>query len=857
MAVNFPDNPNNGDTTVVNGVTYTYNSTNNLWKAGSSSSSGGGSGTTAYATAAELPQTATNGDLALVEETDKLYIWNDTAWYNIALINTAPSITQGGAGSYTLATDGTPTVITLTATDPESVPVTWSYAVTSGSLTNGGGVTATVTQADNVFTITPTTTTAYAGTFTLTFSVTDGANIVNDVNSFSLNFITVIENSKYTTALITTNGTSGTNTNIVDSSSNAFAITLNGTPQLQTFSPYRSGGYSMYFDSTYSQYLRIGYNTAFNYNSSTPFTIDMWFNPNVADTDNAHIASSNTGTGDNNLNWLFRQKADNTLRFVMLQSDGTVVVCDSTDSMNFREWNHVAVVMTGTSIKHWLNGVFQREVSFDGTPQVNGQIDIGAWGTTYYTGYISDFRYNVNEQVYTGTADITVPTERLTANAYTQLLACHLPYLADGSTNSRTITPFNVPKVAPLTQFDHDEFNSTDHGGSIYFEDGDYIISTDDSSLDVSGAYTAEAWIYVDTFPSGNIGNAGQGFVMARWTASGDQRSWGIFLGNNGAISLYHSATGSSSYQIANALAGTITGSMWHHVAATWDGTTMRLFVDGTLAAFAADSNGPYSTPNAGVTLNSLNVSLTGTGIKQYISDARYIPNQALYTADFTPPPAPLVSTNTAIHIKGTGADIIDKNQSVGAFTLVGNTTASLAQTKYAGASILFNGTTDYMTIPADNLFNFGTDDFTIECWIYYNSTPPAGSGYDYIWAFGDNNANGFGLYIWGGEPRIWNATNIFTTTNGAGSISSGQWYHLAFTRQNGTAKLWQDGVEIGSVANSNSLSGGLTSGVNLGRWSNINDGQYFDGYIEDFRVTKSLARYTANFTPPTGSLEG
>lgn len=124
------------------------------------------------------------GDQAYSSSNNSLYIWNGTGWYRIALINTAPSITDGGAGSYALSTDGTPTVITLEATDPEEVPLTWTYQVTSGSL----GSIATVTQADNVFTITPSTESANAGDFTITFTASDGVNTATASNTFSLTF---------------------------------------------------------------------------------------------------------------------------------------------------------------------------------------------------------------------------------------------------------------------------------------------------------------------------------------------------------------------------------------------------------------------------------------------------------------------------------------------------------------------------------------------------------------------------------------------------------------------------------------------------------------------------------------------
>ena len=154
------------------------------------SSSGGlswlepaGGGVTTYATIAELPLSGNDdGSLAFVSGNNRLYIWNGAGWFNIAMINTSPSITTGPDASYAFAVDGTPIVLTLVAEDPEGVPITWSYAVTTGSL----GSTATVSQSDNVFTITPST--SEAGAFGITFTASDGINLATAVSSFSLSF---------------------------------------------------------------------------------------------------------------------------------------------------------------------------------------------------------------------------------------------------------------------------------------------------------------------------------------------------------------------------------------------------------------------------------------------------------------------------------------------------------------------------------------------------------------------------------------------------------------------------------------------------------------------------------------------
>ena len=128
------------------------------------------------------------GDTALVTALNKVFMYTGSAWFLIAtMTNSSPTNITGVNSTYSLATDGTATVITAVSTDPEGFALTWSYAVTTGSL----GSTATVSQADNVFTITPSTTEADAGTFSITFSVTDGATgAVSAVSAFSLNFYT-------------------------------------------------------------------------------------------------------------------------------------------------------------------------------------------------------------------------------------------------------------------------------------------------------------------------------------------------------------------------------------------------------------------------------------------------------------------------------------------------------------------------------------------------------------------------------------------------------------------------------------------------------------------------------------------
>jgi hypothetical protein len=128
-----------------------------------------------------------DGDLLFVLDVKRTYMSDGKHWYlfSDAVTNQAPTTITGANASYELATDGTPRVLTLQSSDPEGIAaLNWSYAVTTGTL----GDTATITQLDNVFTINPSSVEAHAGTFSVTFSVTDGTNITTQVADFTLAF---------------------------------------------------------------------------------------------------------------------------------------------------------------------------------------------------------------------------------------------------------------------------------------------------------------------------------------------------------------------------------------------------------------------------------------------------------------------------------------------------------------------------------------------------------------------------------------------------------------------------------------------------------------------------------------------
>ena len=120
------------------------------------------------------------GEQVLVTSTNKLFIYTGVGWYLIAtMVNESPTAITGVNSTYALEGGTAATVITAISSDPEGFPLTWSSSVTSGSL-NG----CTVSNVENVFTVTPHATNE--ANFTLTISATDGIGYATFASVFDL-----------------------------------------------------------------------------------------------------------------------------------------------------------------------------------------------------------------------------------------------------------------------------------------------------------------------------------------------------------------------------------------------------------------------------------------------------------------------------------------------------------------------------------------------------------------------------------------------------------------------------------------------------------------------------------------------
>ena len=169
---------------------------------------------------------------------------------------------------------------------------------------------------------------------------------------------------------------------------------------------------------------------------------------------------------------------------------------------------------------------------------------------------------------------------------------------------------------------------------------------------------------------------------------------------------------------------------------------------------------------------------------------------------------------------------------------------------KKFGATSLY--VADNVTISSSDGFNMGTGDFTIEAWYYFTSFSNSFGHYDQ-WNGGTTGS---------GNVQMWNSTSAqgkikwyydgssnFTSST---TMSTGQWYHVAYVRESGTLKIYFNGT-VDSTTQSYSSQFGKTGTVYLGD-QHAGGGSAPQYYIDDLRVTKGLARYTSNFTPSTSA---
>ena len=641
----------------------------------------------------------------------------------------------------------------------------------------------------------------------------------------------------------------------VDNSANNFTLTVNGSgTTIQAFSPFVPAyitptTYSNRFDGT-GDYLTLASNAAFTFGTGD-FTIEAWVYNTNSSTGRFVLYSTNSPGTSGGLT-IFQESTS----LIYFRIDGGNDLTTTAPSIN--AWNHIAVTRASGTVRIFVNGILNTSATraqdvTQNTPYI-GDFPTGSYSLN---GCMSNLRVLKGTALYT--AAFTPPTAPLTNITNTSLLTCQSSTFIDNSTNAFTITATgNVQPVTSPTPFPanvdtttlNSAYSTSLIGGSGYFDGtGDYLTYTTPSSVVRDwwvNDFTLEAWIYpttltgwdyldvVNRLPSA-IGNA---------SATNTNNFWSFGPINTGAVRLYY-------YNGAAVLVTsteTVKVNQWNHIAFTKNSAGIRIFVNGVGTTATAVSG----TPQSGNTYPLIVGQINSASCNGYIAGTRIVNGTALYTSSFAPPITPPTAvTNTSFLLNYTNGAIFD-NTAKNVLETVGNAQISTTQSKWGGSSISFDGTGDYLVSNSGtDLYAFGSGNFTIECWVYFNTVASQ--------VFYDGRPSG----VQTTQPSIYmsGAGVLFYYANGANvitgaTLTSGQWYHIAVSRSGTSTKMFLNGVQTGSTYSDTTVYTNTAGRPIIGVDGFSPPSNPLNGYVDDMRVTKGVARYITNFTPPTSQLQ-
>jgi len=273
---------------------------------------------------------------------------------------------------------------------------------------------------------------------------------------------------------------------------------------------------------------------------------------------------------------------------------------------------------------------------------------------------------------------------------------------------------------------------------------------------------------------------------------------------------------------------------------------------DSSASAHTTTANG--NARLSGTNLSFGNASLYLDGIDSFIS----IPDSNDW--NLTEGGAPSVDANTKFLLTGDGANastsFTDLSAQALTVTANGNAQVSTTQSKFGGASIYFDGTGDFLSVPDHANFTLGSGDFSFDCWVYVTSLASvrnifnqkdATDSFGYQFQIQTNGSIRFISYTAA-------AVGVADFQTAAGVITTNTWIHIELTRSSTNQYIFKDGVSqsltVGIGVGTNTMAKATGRTFNIGKSPTTGD---FLGYIDDPRLS-NVARHTSNFSVPTSS---
>ncbi|NBW15513.1 MAG: LamG domain-containing protein [Caulobacteraceae bacterium] len=421
-------------------------------------------------------------------------------------------------------------------------------------------------------------------------------------------------------------------------------MSVTGTPSVQAFSPFNptsswsavTNGGSGYFDGT-GDYLTVSSNSSLAMGSGN-FTIEFWFNSISAASVTTRMMSGIAVGGTFVANtWVFAlNTASQGLSFYVHNYSSSAPMLASTSTTIYQDlqWHHCAVVRNGNSWAMYIDGQLQgsavtSSVALDGgssSPVTVGWSGIA--GDANYNGYMSNLRLVKGTAVYT--AAFTPPTAPLTATQSANTNGN--PSAAITGTATSLLLNFTNAGIYDATSKNDLEtvggaqistaISAKWGSGCMAFDgSGDYLFTPSLQPLG-NGNFTVEFWLFPNSTFSGVFG----GILEARQSANGA-----------GLVYLGYTSTANQIGWFDNTsfvVTGSLTSSVWQHVAFVRNGSTLTMYVSGTSTASTS------YTQNLTVPFRLIGSSYDNFAFNGYMQDLRITRGYARYTTNFTAPTA-------------------------------------------------------------------------------------------------------------------------------------------------------------------------------------------------------------------------
>jgi hypothetical protein len=642
----------------------------------------------------------------------------------------------------------------------------------------------------------------------------------------------------YVPLLLETTSTNGQQNNtFLDSSTNNFTITRNGTPTQGSVTPYWPDGYWSNYIGGASNYFTGPSNAAFTLGTGD-FTIEAWVYPTSSSGVQGVLGLAD-GESSGSCTFFYNLTAGKVTLSSYLGTTAT-----STASLTLNAWTHVAFSRASGSLKTFINGALDNTIAFADNLTKTAFVVGRSYSTLnqeYFFGYVSNVRVVKGTAVYTSA--FTPSTIPLTAISGTSVLTCQSNRFKDNSTNNFTLTVGGTPRTQAFQPFSPTaSYTAAAYGGSIYNGIKTDVLTTPSvaSLTTFTGDFTLEAWVYpTDTSLVGGWGildTRTSGSTPAAWVFSLNSYSSGWI------VSFYNSSSNVVNFSTR------IQAFTWTHVVVQRNGSTLRAFINGVVDATTGTVSGTVTGGSSTVYItNTKDNSIGGYGNIGCTSNLRIVNGTAVYsTSGFTPPTAPVTAiANTSLLTNFTNAGVYDAAAQNNAIT-VGDAQASTTQYKWSPTSMKFDGTGDWLTAIDNPQLQLGTGDFTIDGWVYLSAT---GVAYGIISK--GAASTGWSVNVTSGNKLQFSYTSSNLT--GATSLAATTWYYFAVVRSGsatGNLKVYLNGSVEATSGGAVTDNFNQTSILYVG--ANRTGGSALNGYLQDVRVTK----YARTITTPTAAFQ-